>query len=278
MSIPSGITSQLVEIDGRRIHYLEAGSGETILLLHGWPTSAYLWRNLMLPLAETHHVVALDLPGFGHSAKNPADSYSFTYHERIIDGVLAKMGSEKISLVVHDLGGPIGIFWALRNPEKVSKLALLNTIIYPEFSRMVKLFVASSMLPGVRWWLSSKAGIEWAMRFGVHHKDNLTDQVLRAYTSPFKTKNERNSLLKTAHRLSMKGFHEITEKLPSLQIPVRLIYGENDRILPNVSQTMERVKRDIPHAELTSLPNCGHFLQEDEPDGIAKLLVEFFVD
>ena len=278
MSIPSGITSQLVEIDGRRIHYLEAGSGETILLLHGWPTSAYLWRNLMLPLAETHHVVALDLPGFGHSAKNPADSYSFTYHERIIEGVLAKMGSEKISLVVHDLGGPIGIFWALRNPEKVSKLALLNTIIYPEFSRMVKLFVASSMLPGVRWWLSSKAGIEWAMRFGVHRKDNLTDQVLRAYTSPFKTKNERNSLLKTAHRLSMKGFHEITEKLPSLQIPVRLIYGENDRILPNVSQTMERVKRDIPHAELTSLPNCGHFLQEDEPDGIAKLLVEFFVD
>ena len=276
MKLPENITSHFVEVHDRKLHYLSAGSGEPILLLHGWPTSAYLWRNVMGPMSETHQVIALDLPGFGKSSKVPADSFSYTYHERMLEGFLDELGINKTGLVVHDLGGPIGIFWALRHPEKLSRLALLNTLVYPEFSRMVKLFVAASIVPGVRRWLSSRSGITWAMRFGVYNKANITQEVADNYTRPFDTWEARQALLKSASRLSPKGFKEITEKLPSLESPVRLIYGENDRILPNVGITMERVKQDVPHAELTSLPNCGHFLQEDEPEQIGRLLAEFF--
>lgn len=276
MSIPSEITSHFVETDEAKLHYLAVGSGPPILLLHGWPTSAYLWRNVMLPMAETHRVIALDLPGFGQSSKNPADSYSFTYYERVIEQFVEKLDIKQIGLVVHDLGGPIGVFWALRHPEKLSRLALLNTLVYPEFSWMVKVFVAASLLPGVKHWLSSPAGLSWAMRFGVYHKANITDEVARNYYAPFDTPDARKALLKTASRLSPKGFQEITEKLPSLKVPVRLIYGENDRILPNVAETMRRIQQDLLQAELTPLPNCGHFLHEDDPEQIGRLLAEFF--
>ena len=80
-------TSRDVEVDGLRIHYLEAGTGPAVLLLHGWPTSAFLWRNTLHPLAETHRVIALDLPGFGGSDK-PDASYSFRFHERVLEGFL----------------------------------------------------------------------------------------------------------------------------------------------------------------------------------------------
>ena len=139
--IPAGIQSHTVTVNDLNLHYLEAGDGNPILLLHGWPTSAYLWRNIMPKLAETHRVIALDLPGFGQSSKNPDDSYRYTYYERVIEAFLAHLAIDKIGLVVHDLGGPIGVFWGLRHPEKLTQLALLNTLIYGDFSWMVKLFV-----------------------------------------------------------------------------------------------------------------------------------------
>lgn len=276
MTNSTSIESKTINLDGLTLHYLEAGEGEPVLLLHGWPTSSYLWRNVMPPMAKTNRVIALDLPAFGKSSKNVADSFSFFYYERVINGLLDTLKIEKIGLAVHDLGGPIGIFWALRHPEKISRLALLNTLVYPQVSWMVKLFVFASIAPGLRWWLSSPAGLTWAMRFGVENKQNITAEIAKRYYEPYISKDDRNALLKTASGLSPKGFKEIEEKLPTLSIPVRIIYGENDRILPHVGKTMARVKKDLPHAEVTALPNCGHFLQEDEPLQIGEMLSDFF--
>jgi pimeloyl-ACP methyl ester carboxylesterase len=275
MITDNGITSHFIEVQNTKLHYLSAGSGEPILCLHGWPTSAYLWRNIMPALAQTHQVIALDLPGFGRSDKPLDVSYSFTYYYKIIEAFTKKMGIKKTGLVVHDLGGPLGLLWAVRHPEKVSSLTLLNTLVYPEISWAAKLFVVATILPGIKSWMSSPTGIARAMRFGVHNKSNLTDEILAEYQAPFEGANERKALLKTPQKLSMKGFREIEKKLPQLKIPVCLIYGANDRILPDVAETMQRVKRDLPQAQLTELPNCGHFLQEDEPEKIGKLLAEF---
>ena len=275
MSIPPEIKSEFVEVDDLRLHYLTAGTGETVLLLHGWPTSAYLWRNVMPAMAQTHRVIALDLPGYGQSTKRPSDSFSFFYHEKAIDGVLEALGIDKVHLGVHDLGGPVGLFWAVQQLERVRSLAFLNTIVYPQFSWGVKLFVLMTLAPGIRSWLSSPRGIAWAMRLGVQQKEKLTPEVISNYTAPFEERNVRKTLLKSVQRLSLKGYAEIVEKLFAFKGPVRLIYGENDRILPRIANTMQRLQQDFPQAELTSLPNCGHFLQEDGPEKLGQLLAEF---
>ncbi|MGH1363682.1 MAG: alpha/beta fold hydrolase [Calditrichia bacterium] len=271
------ISSAFTKVEDTNIHYLTVGKGETILFLHGWPTSSYLWRDMMQALSEKYQVIAMDLPGFGKSDKRPEDSYSFRYYERIISGFLKNLKIEKITLGVHDLGGPLGLYWMIQHMEQVNRLILFNTLVYPQFSNMVKLFGLSTMLPGIRHYLSSAAGLKKAMLFGVYQKDKLTDEAIENYQAPFIESDSRKALLKTVQRLSKKGFEEISAKLKGFKGPVQILYGEDDKILPKVADTMQRVKKDLPQAHIKSFPNCGHFLQEEIPDQLAEAVLEFMV-
>ena len=272
----SKIKSNYTQTEDRNIHYLEAGEGEeVILLLHGWPTSAYLWRDILAEVSVHYRVIAIDLPGFGKSDKVLTDSFSFRYYGRILNGFLQNLEIEKVTLGVHDLGGPIGLYWMVQNMNKVDKLLLFNTLVYPKFSWAVKLFGLATFLPVVKDYLTSPAGIKFAMKFGVFHKENLTQEVIQNYQNPFPDKKSRKALLKAAQRLAIKGFEEIEEKLKIFQGPVQIIYGEKDKILPKVAHTMQRVKQDLPQANIISYPDAGHFLQEDVSPQMSEVIIKF---
>lgn len=268
------IASKFVDVEGLRLHYTEMGSGAPVLCLHGWPTSAYLYRNVQPAVAAHRRVIALDLPGFGRSEKPTDASYSFRFYTRIIDGFLAALGIEQTGLVVHDLGGPVGLYWMTRDPTRVRELVLLNTLVYPKFSWAVAAFVASTKLPGLRGLLASPRGLRWTMGLGMATPP--TADVIDAVQAPFKDKAARKVLLKTGGALHPKGFVEIAKKLPEFTGPVRAIYGTQDRILPDVAKTMARVATDLPQTEVTALDGCGHFLQEDRPEALGTLLAAFF--
>ncbi len=268
-----------IEVDGLRLHYREQGAGDPVLFLHGWPTSSYLWRNVMPKVAAAGcRAIALDLPGFGESEKPLDASYSFRFHTRILDGFLDALELSRVSLVVHDLGGPIGLYWACRNEGRVDKLALLNTIVYPELSWAVVAFVAVCRLPGLGPLMASPFGIRQAMRMGVADRTRLSDEAIRAYQAPFGPRNARRALLKAGYGPHPDGMKDIAAWLPSFRRPARIIYGAQDRILPDVADTMRRVARDLPQAKVTVLDDCGHFLQEERPDEIGAALAEFFED
>ena len=173
-------TGAYLDVEGLRLHYLTAGRGEPVVLLHGWPTSSFLWRNVMPPIAESNRVIALDLPGFGRSDKPLDASYSF----RFFDRVLAALGIEATSLAVHDVGGPVGLYWACRRPGRVRRLAILNTLLYPEFSWAVVLFIAACRLPGLRSLMVSPWGLKQAMRFGVADRRRLSEEANRRAFEP----------------------------------------------------------------------------------------------
>jgi haloalkane dehalogenase len=206
---PSGVTSHRVEVDGLDLHYLEAGTGEPVLLLHGWPTSSFLWRNVMPRMADRCRVIALDLPGFGASAKPLDVSYSFRFHERVLEGFLDALGIASTGLAVHDLGGPVGLYWAVHHSERVSKLALLNTIVYPNPSWAVVAFVLACRLPLLRWLLASPWGLRMAMRIGVTDPARLTDEVMHGVLVPFETSAAQEALLRAGTGLNPKGFNDI---------------------------------------------------------------------
>jgi pimeloyl-ACP methyl ester carboxylesterase len=254
----------------------ELGSGPAVLLLHGWPTSSYLWRNVMPPIAETNRVIALDLPGFGDSDKPAGAAYDFAFFEDAIDTFLDEQGVEQLAIAVHDLGGPIGVHWALHRPERVTRIALLNTLIYPEFSEAVMQFIHACTNPEIREQLTSPQGLEAAMRLGVADNSKLSDEVFAAVSAPFESEESRLALAKAGVGLEIEGFQDIAARLPALEAPLRMIYGEQDRILPDIAETAARVKTDVPHAEVTALPGCGHFLQEEEPEPIGRMLADFF--
>ncbi|MEM9457777.1 MAG: alpha/beta fold hydrolase [Myxococcota bacterium] len=270
------VTSNFIEFDGRRLHLLEAGQGDPVLFLHGWPTNAQLWRHVLAALGEHRRAIAIDLPGYGLSDKPLGIRYSFGFYERAIEGALAALGVERLGLCVHDAGGPLGLYWAVRHPERIDSLALLNTLVFPERSWAVYAFGLATHIPGLRHWMSSPSGIARFMRLGVCNRERITDEVAELYTAPFHDRAARRALLATVQSLSTRGMRSIDEGLSQLTMPLRIIYGERDLALPDVARTMARVAERLPQAEVTSLPGCGHFLQEDQPERVTELVTEFF--
>lgn len=112
------------------------------------------------------------------------------------------------------------------------------------------------------------------MKFGVADESNLDDEVLSEVSSHFDSPESQEALA----GLQISGFDEIAKWLPSVQVPLRIVYGAQDRILPDIAETAARVKSDVPHAEITELPDCGHFLQEEEPEEVGRMLADFFAE
>jgi pimeloyl-ACP methyl ester carboxylesterase len=272
----STTTLPTISVDGMKMAYSDAGDGPPVLLLHGWPTSSYLWREIAPRLASEHRVIAPDLPGFGASSKPVGTRYSFEFFERTLDALADELGLEQIGLAGHDLGGPIGVHWALARPGRVSRLALLNTLLYPEFAPAVVEFVTTLLDPVRREQVVSAAGLTEVMRLGVSDPAALPDETLAAVRAPFDTPEARQALAEAGIGLAPKGFEEIARGLPGLEMPVLGLYGAEDRILPDVAETFARVKRDLPHAEIVALPGVGHFLQEEAPEPVAARLAGFF--
>jgi haloalkane dehalogenase len=257
------------------LHYLQAGEGDPILLLHGFPTSSHLYRNILPELGKTHRAIALDLPGYGLSDKPLEIAYDYDFYAGTRDAFLDALRIGRTHLVVHDLGGPAGLYWATHHPQRVSSIVVLNTLVFPEVHWTVTAFLLALRTPGLRDFVVSPRGIVGTMKLGVVHKERMNRQTLTPYTAPFETPAARKALIKAGSGLGVAGLAKIAEKLPSLEAPLRLIYGENDRVLPDVARTMKRIQKLRPDAKLTALPGCGHFLQEDEPQRVAELIAEF---
>ncbi|OUS27640.1 hypothetical protein A9Q99_14475 [Gammaproteobacteria bacterium 45_16_T64] len=271
--------SHFITVDGTRLHYLSTfddsldKNNNITLLLHGWPTSSFLWRNVMANLDLGETVIALDLPGFGQSDKPLRGAYSLEYYQDIISGFLAALGVDKVNLAVHDMGGPVGLYWAVNNKDRLRKIVLLNTLIYPELHWFVKLFVGLSFVPGLKRWMSSGQAIKWTMKLGTASK--ISDDAIRHYQSAFETPEARMALIKTLHKLDPSKLNVIADGLKELTLPVQIIYGTKDLALPDVAKTMARVKQDLPETVVHVLQGCGHFLQEDEPEEVSRLMGEF---
>ncbi len=265
--------SRTLSVDGRSIHCVVAGTGPVLLLLHGWPTHSGLYRNILPALSPHRRVIALDLPGFGRSAKPTDVRYGFSFFSRVIDGVLEALEVEDLGIVVHDLGGPIGLHWAVEHAERITELAVLNTLVFTDFHWMVKLFMASVSLPGVSRAITSPYGIRGSMRLGMTTRPGR--DVLDVYTTPFTSPSDRKALAMAGRQLGLGKFGRIAERLPTLKVPTLLLYGTGDRILPDVERTMTRLAEIWPHATKTALPGLGHFLQEDDPALVGEHMVRF---
>jgi len=130
------IVQHFAQVHGKRIAYLEAGTGDPIVLLHGNPTSSYLWRNVIPELEGCGRVIVPDLIGQGDSDKLPAsegpDRYSFDVAFEYLDGLLRTIGADhNVTLVIHDWGSGLGFHWARLNPERVKGIAYMEAIVMP---------------------------------------------------------------------------------------------------------------------------------------------------
>ncbi|MFC0626461.1 alpha/beta fold hydrolase [Kribbella deserti] len=277
---------EFADVNGVRMHYVTGGTGEPLVLLHGWPQSWYEWRGLMPELAKRYRVYALDLPGLGDSAGSPT-SFDKATLARYVHGLLVdRLGLKAIRLVAHDLGAGVGFQYAAQYPEHVVRYAHLD---YP--------------LPGPALSAAKYRTFSWHMAFHTQPKvpELLVDDEVRDYLaafypqvayggvafggkgarSPF-TERQVNEFARTYRRPEvLRGGFELYRSLDRderdnlvarTKVPTLLLTAQGG--LASTRPTIDPLITNIERA--VEVPRAGHWLPEENPAFVTKELLTFF--
>jgi pimeloyl-ACP methyl ester carboxylesterase len=273
-----------ISVDGIDIAYREAGpaNAPTILLLHGFPTSSHMFRNLVASLSDRFHLVAPDYPGFGNSAQPGMDEFEYTFDNlaNVMEGFVDKLGLQRYSLYVMDYGAPIGFRLAVRNPERVESLIVQNGNAYTEGLR-------EFWDPIRKYWKErtpenaealagfiSPEGVKWQYTHGVRNESVI---------SPDNWNVDLRHLTRAGNpEIQLALFYDYQNNVPHYpawqayfrehQPPTLIVWGKNDYIFP--AEGAFPYQRDLENVDFHLL-DTGHFALEEDNDQIASLIRRF---
>jgi len=285
--------SRFMSVDGQRLHYVDEGSGEPILMLHGNPTWSYLYRHLIEDLRRDHRCVAPDHLGFGYSDKPRQGDYTMRAHIMRLDLFVTKLGLRDVTLVGQDWGGIIGLGWAVRHKARVKRLILLNTTGFAPTDRralfgrrprpwgMLMLWPLKIPVLGELFVQGLNGFVKVLLPSGIHHKERLTPEVMKGYLDPYPTWGSRRAHLKSVRQIPLLRSHptyrllqEIGAELDGWEVPTQLIWGMRDPVF--VPWFLEEFERRLPnHAPSVRIEDAGHFLQDDTPGPIISTIRDF---
>jgi pimeloyl-ACP methyl ester carboxylesterase len=276
---------KMVTIDGLDLFYREAGSPDdpTILLLHGFPTSSHMFRNLIQVLSDRFHLVAPDYPGFGNSSMPSVEEYDYTFNgiAEIIDGFTVKLGLYKYSLYVMDYGAPVGYRIAVKHPERVESLIVQNGNAYEEglreFWDPIKAYWKEKSKENADVLRNSFLTIEatkWLYTNGVRNPESI---------APENWFHDQYLMDRPGNKdIQLQLFYDYGSNPPlypdwqayfrKYQPPTLIAWGKNDYIFPE--EGAHPYKRDLKNIEFHLL-DTGHFALEEDCDKIAYLITCF---
>lgn len=270
--------SNYFEINGQKLHYIDEGKGETILFIHGTPSWSFDFRNSIKALQDQYRCIAIDHIGFGLSDKPEVYDYSTQNHSATLEKFILDKKLENITLVVHDFGGPIGLNFAMRYPDKIKKLVILNSWLWssqtdPDFIKLSKI-LKSPLLPFLYRYLNFSPKFILPKSFGDH---KLSRHLLKQYTKPFANKTQRTGALAFAKSLlnDQNWFEELWNKRKTISAkPTLFIWGMKDPVIK--SKYLEKFESGFTHSKTIRLETCGHFPQEEQAEETIIALQNFF--
>jgi haloacetate dehalogenase len=282
---PGAPVGHTVDLDGLRVHYLRAGEGAPVLLLHGWPQTSHMWRHVLPALAERRTVIAPDLRGYGRTDAPPG-----SYDKRTMGGDLralaSALGLGRVALVGHDRGARVAHRWALDHPEDIERVALLDIVPTREVIRrfdasfaggfwhwlfhmqpdLPELLVAGREAPYLEWFFE-----RWAWRRSALDPDAVAEYA-RAFARPGRMRAGFDDYRATLTH-DVPADEESFAAGQRLEMPVLVLWGQHGLVggLP-VAQIWSQYARDL-RAE--PVANSGHFLAEEQPLAVVDRLAEF---
>jgi pimeloyl-ACP methyl ester carboxylesterase len=274
-----------INIDGQTIFYREAGNIEktpTILLLHGFPSSSHMFRNLMPALADKFHLVAPDYPGFGNSSMPTVDEFQYTFDHLadIVDKFVEQIGLEKFSIYVMDYGAPIGYRLAVKHPERIEALIVQNGNAYDEglreFWEPLKAYwhePNEKNKEALRKFLTIES-TKWQYTHGVKNENAISpDNWILDQSLLDRPGNKEIQLqLFYDYRSNPPLYPRWQEYFRKYQPPTLVVWGRNDYIFPKEGAVP--YQRDLNNIEVHLL-DTGHFALEEEGELIAELISHF---
>ena len=274
-----------VKIDGLDIFYREAGSKDapTVLLLHGFPTSSHMFRNLIPALADKYHVVAPDYPGYGYSSMPAVDEFEYTFDNLadVVEKFTEKVGLKKYSIYLMDYGAPVGFRLAVKHPERLQTLIVQNGNAYDEgidneFWKPIKGYWKDRSKEngdGLRTLLTFDA-TKWQYTHGVRNVETISpdtwSHVQHLLDRP--GNQEIQLALFYSYGSNPPLYPKWQEYLRKHQPPTLIVWGKNDAIFPATGA--HPYKRDLKNLEFQLL-DTGHFALEEDGPKIAELIRAF---
>jgi haloalkane dehalogenase len=276
--------SKYIDVHGSRMHYVEEGSGDPILFLHGNPTSSYLWRNIIPYLSDGARCIAPDLIGMGKSDK-PDIPYRFFDHARYLDGFIEGMGLRNITLVVHDWGSGLGFHYAARNEGNVAGIAFMEAIVRPskwaEFPADFKSGFKMFRTPGIGWLMICVMNVFVKKLLPGAVVRPLTDEEMARYSEPYPDARSRRPLHRWPNEIPIDGkpadVHEVVNAysrwLTETELPKLLFYAQPGGIMRE--RTVSWCRENLRNLTTVDIGKGIHYLQEDNPHLIGEKLAEW---
>jgi pimeloyl-ACP methyl ester carboxylesterase len=266
----AGAPGAFLDIEGRRIHYVEAGQGDPVVLIHGWNGSTFNMRYTIPELAQRYRVIAVDLLGYGYSARPADGDYSIGGQVEFVRKVMDRLGVSRAALLGHSMGGAIAIQFALRYPERVERLVLVSSATVREMQRARNWgLLVRPLLPSIAPMFVRESVVLRALRHVVHDPALLTPEMVEGHYRPLRMKGHMRAASK---QLSDRRRDQPFDAREICQ-PALVLWGEHDRVVP-LSTGLELAEQ-IPNAQLAIIRSAGHLAHEEQPEECNRLLLEF---
>lgn len=278
--------SNFLNINGNKYHYLDEGQGDPVVMIHGNPTWSFYFRNLIIALRESFRVIVPDHIGCGLSDKPDDSKYSYTLRERVSD--LEKLIThleinKRITFVVHDWGGMIGMVFATRHPEMIEKLVIMNTSAFhlpksKKFPWQLRIIretpLGSFLVRGLNAFCLSAAS------FCVTVKP-LQPEIRKAYLAPYDSWKNRIAIMRFVENIPLRPGDDAYDIVSEVEKGLELIkekhilicWGEKDFIFD--AHFLNGFRERFPRAVVHSFPDAGHYVLEDKSSEITTLVKEF---
>jgi pimeloyl-ACP methyl ester carboxylesterase len=271
--------SLFIEVNGVNVHYKKVGNGEPVfILLHGFGASIFSWREVMEPLAEFGTVIAYDRPAFGLTERplewEGENPYSQDAQVELVIGLMDALGIEKATLVGNSAGGTVSMLAALKYPQRVTSLILVDPAVYagggapawirpllgtPQFQRIGPLFARQLQAQGTEF-----------IKTAWHDPSKITPEVFEGYQKPLQVDNWDKALWELTVSSRESG---LAERIGEFNLPMLVITGDDDRIVP--TEQSVRLADEIQNAELVVIAQCGHVPHEECPTEFMQAVTDF---
>ncbi|HEX5660822.1 MAG TPA: alpha/beta hydrolase [Polyangiales bacterium] len=267
-----------VQVDGCRVRYVEAGRGEPVLLLHGYPQNHRCWRHQIPALAASYRVIAPDWFGFGASERRLDVAPTYELESERIGKFAQAVGAPRFNLIAHDYGGYLGLGYTQRRPETVLRLALLNSRAHrdfsPRFHRYSKRqhWVARHAITRA---LASHAPLHAMHRRGLERyvrRGCFSDALRKDYVAWLDTPEGRRFFFHFFEFYQVDAPPALAANLARIRCPTAIIYGDRDAYVP--FDTARELAAGIPSATLTRLEGVSHYSMEERPEAVTLALQE----
>jgi pimeloyl-ACP methyl ester carboxylesterase len=267
---------RFIDLDGRRTHYVERGSGEPIILVHGFFYDTFTWHNNIEALSEHFRVIAPDLWGFGYSTREPLEYGYPLFAEQLLQ-FMDGLGVEKASIVGHSMGGGSAIYFALHHADRVNKLMLVGSAGMPN---PLPLLGKLTNLPHVGEWmfgLQNDFFRKTALKTNWIHENKLvTDSYFEHVTQFHKVTGTTEVLLSILRKNFIHTLGDEVRALGELEMPTLITWGTNDAAVP-LARGYE-MHELMPSSTLEVFDDVGHCPHDESPDRFNSLSIDFMID